>query len=64
MEKKRFEILYKQGSGFSTYIRVLRDKKTGVQYLLAGEGYGAGLTALLGSDGKPVVSGEWEEEKP
>lgn len=60
MDQKRFEVLYKQGSGFGVYVRVLRDKKTGVQYLLAGEGYGAGLTALLDRDGKPVVSSEWE----
>ncbi|MBD5094830.1 MAG: hypothetical protein HDT26_11230 [Subdoligranulum sp.] len=61
MDQKRFEILYKQGSGFGVYVRVLRDTKTGVQYLLAGEGYGAGLTPLLDKDGKPIVSGEWEE---
>ena len=61
MDQKRFEILYKQGSGFGVYVRVLRDTKTGVQYLLAGEGYGAGLTPLLDKDGKPIVFGEWEE---
>lgn len=61
MDQKRFEILYKQGSGFGVYVRVLRDKKTGVQYLLAGEGYGAGLTPLLDKNGNPIVSGEWEE---
>lgn len=60
MDQKRFEVLYKQGSSFGVYVRVLRDKKTGVQYLLAGEGYGAGLTPLLDQSGKPVVSSEWE----
>lgn len=60
MDAKRFEVLYKQGSGFGVYVRILRDKKTGVQYLLAGEGYGAGLTPLLDQSGKPVVSSEWE----
>ena len=61
MNQKRFEVLYKQGSRFDVYVRVLRDKKTGVQYLLAGEGYGAGLTPLLDKDGKPIVSEEWAE---
>ncbi len=61
MSAKRFEVVYKQGSGFGVYVRILRDLKTGVEYLLAGEGYGAGLTPLLDASGKPVVSRAWEE---
>lgn len=32
------------------------DKETGVNYLYHSAGYGAGLTVLLGQDGKPVVT--------
>jgi len=35
---------------------VLRDKQTGVHYLYVASGYGGGLTALLDSEGKPVIS--------
>lgn len=57
MSEKRFEVIYKQGSGFGAYFRILRDTQTGVEYLFMGEGYGAGLTPLLDASGKPVVSG-------
>ena len=56
MDDKRFEVIYKQGSGFGAYFRILRDRQTGVEYLFMGEGYGAGLTPLLDAPGKPVVS--------
>lgn len=58
MDSKRFEVLYKQGSAFGVYVRILRDKETGVQYLLAGEGYSVALTPLLDQSGKPAVSSE------
>ena len=32
------------------------DKETGVNYLYAAAGYGAGLTPLLNADGRPVVT--------
>ena len=51
MDEKRFEVIYKQGSGFGAYFRILRDRETGVEYLFMGEGYGAGLTS-----GRPGVS--------
>ena len=53
MDKKRFVELYSQGS--ITNYRILLDTLTGVQYLYVSAGYGAGLTPLLGADGKPVV---------
>lgn len=56
MDEKRFEVIYKQGSGFGAYFRILRDRETGVEYLFMGEGYGAGLTPLLDASGRPVVS--------
>ena len=40
----------------STKFIVLVDRETGVNYLLAKDGYGAGLTPLLDKDGKPVVT--------
>ena len=36
--------------------RVLVDRKTGVNYLFAASGYSGGLTVLLDTDGKPVVT--------
>jgi len=50
---KRFEVVYKESSGFSA-VRILRDKRTGVQYLFVAEGYGGGLTPLLDMDGRPL----------
>ncbi|VEG27098.1 DUF6440 family protein [Actinomyces howellii] len=34
---------------------VLRDRQTGVCYLLTSWGYGTGLSPLLDAEGKPVV---------
>ncbi|MDO4243194.1 MAG: DUF6440 family protein [Actinomyces sp.] len=34
---------------------VLRDRQTGVCYLLASWGYGTGLSPLLDAEGKPLV---------
>ena len=56
MDEKRFEVIYKQGSGFGAYFRILRDRETGGENLFMGEGYGAGLTPLLDASGRPVVS--------
>jgi hypothetical protein len=50
---KRFIKTYTQGAG-STEIWV--DKETGVNYLYHASGYSGGLTVLLDSDGKPVIS--------
>ncbi|MBQ8000666.1 MAG: xylan 1,4-beta-xylosidase [Ruminococcus sp.] len=53
MSEKRFEKIYSQGMGT---IEILVDKETGVNYLYRSSGYGGGLTVLLDSDGKPVVT--------
>jgi hypothetical protein len=50
----RFEIVYKQGSGFGKTVNILKDKDTGVCYLYADTGYSIGLTVLVDSDGKPA----------
>ena len=36
--------------------KISRDKETGVNYLFVHRGYGGGLTPLLDSDGKPIVT--------
>lgn len=53
-KEKRFECVYKQG-GLSS-VQILRDTKTGVEYLYVQSGYSGGLTPLLDREGKPVVS--------
>lgn len=55
---KRFVTIHKEGSELSSsgYTQLIVDKETGVTYLFIKSGYGAGLTPLLGSDGKPVIN--------
>ena len=57
-DNKRFIRVYKEGTELSyAGLRViLMDKETGVNYLYVGNGYGGGLTPLLGPDGNPVVT--------
>ena len=50
----RFVKVYSQGA--IHVIEIWVDKITGVSYLYRSNGYGAGLTALLDKDGKPVVT--------
>lgn len=50
---KRFQKVYSQGCGS---VEIWVDKETGVQYLWRNGGYGGGLTVLLGSDGKPLIT--------
>ena len=51
---KRFEVVYSQGISTATEIWV--DKETGVHYLYHKSGYSGGLTPLLDSEGKPVIT--------
>ena len=53
---ERFESVYTQGGAFSTQLEIWRDRETGIEYLFAKDGYGAGLTVLLDKDGKPMGS--------
>ena len=55
MAKKRFEVVLEE-SGFTSSRKIYVDTVTGVNYLFVAEGYAGGLTPLLGSDGKPVVT--------
>jgi hypothetical protein len=50
---KRFEKIYSQGMGT---IEIWVDNETGVNYLYHQSGYSGGLTVLLDSDGKPVIT--------
>lgn len=52
---KRFETVY-QESTVLTEKTIFVDKETGVNYLYIANGNGGGLTPLLNSDGKPVVT--------
>ena len=60
MAKKdnRFEVVYKEGSQISDegQRQILIDKQTGVNYLVWKSGYAGGITPLLDSEGKAVVS--------
>ena len=50
---KRFIKVYSQGAG-TTEIWV--DSETGVNYLYRSSGYAGGLTVLVDSEGKPIVT--------
>lgn len=53
----RFIVTYKQSGGFSgPGMKILVDKKTGVNYLWAESGYAGGMTVLLDREGKPVIT--------
>ena len=54
--EERFIKVYSQSGLIKNTFEIYVDKVTGVNYLYAAAGYGAGLTALLGPDGKPVVT--------
>lgn len=58
MANERFKKVFSQGMVTITEIWV--DKETGVNYMFHANGNAAGLTPLLGRDGKPVISNEWE----
>lgn len=58
MADERFKKVFSQGIVTMTEIWV--DKQTGVNYMFHANGNAAGLTPLLGRDGKPVISDEWE----
>lgn len=51
---KRFEIVSLQGN-FESF-KVIVDKETGVNYLYVSNGTSGGLTVLLDSEGKPIIT--------
>ena len=54
MKEERFIKIFTQGTMNVNEIWV--DRETGVNYLFHSSGYAGGLTVLLDSDGKPVVT--------
>lgn len=55
--EERFATILEEGSSILNVSRTLLvDRQTGVTYLLAGNGYGTGLTPLLDADGRPVIT--------
>lgn len=56
--EERFKVIFKDGSEMSNggIRQILVDKETGVHYLTWKAGYGAGITPLLDSEGKPVIA--------
>ncbi len=61
-DNKRFIKAHKE-STFTSATEIWIDRVTGVNYLFHLDGYGAGLTVLLDSNGKPVVTPREELEK-
>lgn len=57
-KEKRFEKIFTQYEGglSGTNTEIWVDKVTGVNYLYHRDGYSGGLTVLLDSEGKPVVT--------
>lgn len=55
---ERFVVTEKEGGGLrdAGLIQIIVDTETGVNYMFVKSGYGAGLTPLLDSDGKPIVT--------
>lgn len=41
--------------------RIILDTETGVNYLFTNDGYAGGLTILLNSEGKPMITPAKEE---
>ncbi len=56
MAKDRFDIQEKESVTLMTETMIIVDKETGVNYLYVGRGYGGGLTPLLDTDGKPIIT--------
>lgn len=57
-QENRFEVVYKEGAQLKDdgIRQILVDTETGVNYLVWKSGYGAGITPLLDSEGKVVVT--------
>ena len=57
-KEERFVVLVRDGSSLKEVgvRQILVDKETGVHYLCWKSGYGAGITPLLDSEGKVIVT--------
>jgi len=54
--EKRFKKVYSDSSLFGAECTIIVDTQTGVNYLSVHDSYGTGITPLLDSDGKPIVT--------
>lgn len=54
----RFEVIYKDGSQLKNegFRQIMVDRVTGVNYLVWKSGYAGGITPLLDSEGKVVIT--------
>ena len=52
-KEKRFIKTYSQSAGST---EILVDKETGVNYFFHSSGYSGGLTVLVDSEGKPIIT--------
>lgn len=53
----RFEVIYRENTPMGKIqLKILVDKETGVNYLMAADDHGSSITPLLNSEGKPVVT--------
>ena len=55
-KEERFKKIYSQGT--VNVIEIWVDKETGVNYIYKETGYSGGMTVLLDSTGKPVITKE------
>lgn len=53
MSKKRFEVIYTQGT--LELFKIIRDNETGVLYMQNHRGGGVGLTVMVDQKGNPLV---------
>ena len=60
-DDKRFIKVFRESS-LTESMEILLDTETGVNYLYIGAGYGMGITPLLDSEGKVLVSSQREIE--
>ena len=57
IKEDRFIKTVVDSGGFSdNYMAIYVDRKTGVNYLFAQNGYAGGLTVLVDANGKPIVT--------
>lgn len=54
-DDKRFVKTYKQGF-WGREMEIWVDKKTGVNYLITQAGYSGGMTVLVDTQGKPIIT--------
>lgn len=54
----RFQVVFKEGFQLKDegFRQIMVDTQTGVNYLVWKSGYAGGITPLLDSDGKPIVT--------